>query len=344
MHAPAPSGGPVEDSAANPNPDSEAFAAAILGQNEIDNLFGAGQAAPEQSGIVALVSKQSVSYEGARTLQTVIDRFIRFLSTSLRNLTSENVELTLETATSQRLGDYLDSLPVPAMIVVFRAVEWKDCGLLTFSSQLLYSIIEVLLGGRGVFDPRRIDGRPFTEIERALTRRLADVVLRDLAAAFAQLGAIELRLERLESNPRHAMIGWPTDGATLFRIRAEMGDRGGRFEIVLPHATLEPVRDLLLQTFGGEKFGSNTLWAAHLRQQILMSTIELEAVLEEQMVPLAEVMGLAVGTTLRLNARADTAVVLRRGHVPVLRGQMGRVGERIAIRVEERVPRSETSR
>ena len=48
-------------------------------------------------------------------------------------------------------------------------------------------------------------------------------------------------------------------------------------------------------------------------------------------------MGLAVGTTLRLNARADTAVLLRRGHVPVLRGQMGRVGDRIAIEIAERL-------
>jgi flagellar motor switch protein FliM len=215
------------------------------------------------------------------------------------------------------------------------------CGLLTLSSQLVYSIIEVLLGGRTAFDPRRIDGRPFTGIERALTKRLTGVLLGDMAAAFAQLGPIEFRLERLETNPRHAAIGRPTDGAMLFTIRADMHDRGGRFEIVLPHAALEPVRDLLLQMFGGEEIGSNSLWAAHLKQQTLMSTIELEAVLEEQIIPLAEVMGLAVGTTLRLNASADTPVILRRGQVPVLRGQMGRVSDRIAIRIEERLARAE---
>ena len=343
MHAPASSDGPVEGSAGNPDPGSEPYAEALLGQDEIDSLFFVSKAAPELSGIPALVSKQSVSYEGARTLEVVMDRFIRNLSTSLRKLTSENVELTLEAVISLRLGDYLDSLPVPAMIAVFRAVEWEGCGLLTLSSHLVYSIIEVLLGGRSAFDARRIDGRPFTGIERVLTKRLTGVLLRDMAAAFAPLGAIEFRLEQLETNPRHAAIGRPTDGATLFRIKADMKDRGGRFEIVLPHAALEPVRDLLLQKFGGEKLGSNSLWAAHLWQQTLMSSIELEAVLEEQIVPLAEVMGLAVGTTLRLNASADTSVILRRGHVPVLRGQMGRVGDRIAIRIEERLARDQTS-
>ena len=217
----------------NPDPGSEPYAEAFLGQDEIDSLFFVSKAAPGLSGIRALVSKQSVSYEGARTLEVVIDRFIRNFSTSLRKLTSENVELTLEAVISLRLGDYLDSLPVPAMIAVFRAVEWEGCGLLTLSSHLVYSIIEVLLGGRSAFDARRIDGRPFTGIERVLTKRLTGVLLRDMAAAFAPLGAID-SASTSSTNPWHAAIGRPTDGATLFRIKADMKDRGGRFDRAAP--------------------------------------------------------------------------------------------------------------
>ena len=45
-------------------------------------------------------------------------------------------------------------------------------------------------------------------------------------------------------------------------------------------------------------------------------------------------MRLAVGSTLPLNARRDALVTLRCGHVPLLRGQMGRAGDHIAIRIE----------
>ena len=41
-----------------------------------------------------------------------------------------------------------------------------------------------------------------------------------------------------------------------------MEDRGGRLELLLPYATLEPVRELLLQMFMGEKFGRDTIWEA----------------------------------------------------------------------------------
>ena len=37
-----------------------------------------------------------------------------------------------------------------------------------------------------------------------------------------------------------------------------MEDRGGRLELLLPYATLEPVRELLLQMFMGEKFGRDS--------------------------------------------------------------------------------------
>jgi flagellar motor switch protein FliM len=72
-----------------------------------------------------------------------------------------------------------------------------------------------------------------------------------------------------------------------------------------------------------------------------VTAVELEALLEEQTIPLGEVMALEVGTTLALTATPDTAVTLRCGHVPLLRGRIGRVGDNVAIRVEDRVGRDE---
>ena len=41
-----------------------------------------------------------------------------------------------------------------------------------------------------------------------------------------------------------------------------MKDRGGRVELLLPYATLEPVRELLLQ-FMGERFGRDSIRETH---------------------------------------------------------------------------------
>ena len=338
---PGPKAGAVEWEQAAANADGPPAAeTGLLEQDEIDSLLGVSQGtASRRSGLEALVDNNIVSYERLPMLEVVFDRLVRILTTSLRNFTSENVELTLESITSLRFGDYLQGVPVPVMIAVFRAVQWDNYGLLTIGHQLIYTVVEVLLGGRRGGPPAGPEGRPFTSIERALIERLIRLVLADMAVAFAPLSAIEFRYERLETNPRFAAIARPTNGAVLFKLRIEMDDRGGPLEILIPYATLEPVRDLLLQMFMGEKFGRDSIWETHLARQMLVTTVELEALLEHQTISLGEVMALQVGTTLPLTARPDTPVTLRCGTVPLLRGRVGRIADHVAIRIEARVDR-----
>jgi flagellar motor switch protein FliM len=286
------------------------------------------------TGVAALINNATVTYERLPMLEVVFDRLVRILTTSLRNFTSENVELSLEAITSMRFGEYLDTVPLPAIIAVFKAVEWDNYGLLSLSNPLIYSTVDVLLGGRRGVAPIRIEGRPFTSIERTLIERLIRLVLADMGIAFEPLSAVEFRYERLETNPRFAAIARPTNAAVLCQLRVQIDDRGGVLDVLIPYATLEPVRDLLLQMFMGEKFGRDSIWESHLARQILVTNVELEALLEEQTIPLGEAMGLAVGSTLPLNVCPDTLVTLRCGHVPLLRGRMGRAGDHIAILIE----------
>ena len=68
----------------------------------------------------------------------------------------------------------------------------------------------------------------------------------------------------------------------LARLRIDMEDRGGRLELLLPYATLEPVRELLLQQFMGEKFGRDSIWETHLAEELWNTEVELDVVLDEQ--------------------------------------------------------------
>src|SRR3546814_1959107 len=113
----------------------------------------------------------------------------------------------------------------------------------------------------------RIEGRPYTTIERNLVERLVHVVLSDLSAAFDPLSPVNFRFDRLETNPRFATIVRPGNAAMLAKLRIDMEDRGGRLELLIPYATLEPVRELLLKMFMGEKFGRDSIWGNHLASE-----------------------------------------------------------------------------
>lgn len=310
----------------------------ILNQDEIDSLLGFDteeNLAGDKAGIKAIINSALVNYERLPMLEVVFDRLVRMMTTSLRNFTSDNVEVSLDTIASIRFGDYLNSIPLPAILSVFRAVEWDNLGLITVDSSLIYSIVDVLLGGRRGTAAMRIEGRPYTTIERNLVERMVAVVLQDMSAAFEPLSPVTFTFDRVETNPRFATIARPANAAILIRLRIDMEDRGGRLDVMLPYATLEPIRELLLQMFMGEKFGRDSIWENHLATELWQTEIDLTATLDEQLMQLDEVMNLKVGDTLMLNASPDTPIQLHCGGKPMVAGRMGRKGQSISVRVEQ---------
>jgi flagellar motor switch protein FliM len=309
----------------------------VLDQDEIDSLLGFDDDSNEaaRTGIQAIINSSLVSYERLPMLDIIFDRLVRTLTTSLRNFTSDNIEVSLDSVTAVRFGDYLNSVPLPALMAVFRAEEWDNFALMTVGSSLIYSIVDVLLGGRRGLPPMRIEGRPYTTIETNLIERMVEIILKDMSAAFEPLAPVTFQFDRTETNPRFASIARPTNAAVVVRLRVDMDERGGKIEILFPYATLEPVRELLLQRFMGEKFGRDTIWESHLANELWRTEVALEAVLGEQQMTLSDVMNFHVGQTLMFNRSATDTVDLRCGGITLCNGRMGRSRSNMAVQIHQ---------
>src|SRR5664279_867285 len=318
----------------------------ILNQDEIDSMLGfnlTDVSLNDNSGIRAIIDSAMVSYERLPMLEIIFDRLVRLMTTSLRNFTSDNVEVSLDRITSVRFGDCLNSIPLPAILAVFKAEEWDNYGLATVSSSLIYSIIDVLLGGRRGESSVRVEGRPYTTIETNLVKRMIEVILADAELAFKPLSPVKFNIDRLETNPRFAAISRPANAAILVRLRIDMEDRGGNIELLLPYATIEPIRAVLLQMFMGEKFGRDPIWEGHLATEIGQAQLDVDAVLYEARLPLRRMMSLNVGDTLMLELKPDALVAVRCGDVALTEGRMGKVGDRVAVRVAKNLRRPRTT-
>src|SRR5450631_1408921 len=325
---------------------SKGNAERILNQDEIDSMLGfslTDVTLNDNSGIRAIIDSAMVSYERLPMLEIVFDRLVRLMTTSLRNFTSDNVEVSLDRITSVRFGDYLNSIPLPAILAVFKAEEWDNFGLATVNSGLIYSIIDVLLGGRRGQSTARVEGRPYTTIETNLVKRMIEVVLKDAELAFKPLSPVHFNVDRLESNPRFAAITRPANAAILVRLRIDMEDRGGNIELLLPYATIEPIRATLLQMFMGEKFGRDPIWEGHLATEIGQAQIAVDAVLYEARLPLRKMMNLSVGDTLTLEIKPDALVTVRCGDITLTEGRMGKIGDRVAVRVAKALRKPRTT-
>ena len=318
----------------------------VLNQDEIDGVLGFSMrelSASGAGGVQAIVDSGVVQYERLPMLEIVFDRMIRLLSTSLRNLFQDNVEVTLDNITSVRFGDYLNAIPLPTLLGVFRAEQWENSGLVTVDSNLAYATFDLLLGGKRGGSSSRLDGRPFTAIEMTLVRRLVEIVLGDLEMSFQPLSPVSFGIDRIETNPRFATITRPGNAAILISLRLDVDGRGGMLQILFPYATIEPIRELLTQSFMGEKLGRDHVWEGHLATEIWQADVTMEAVLHEMMLPLKQVMSLKVGETLMFEAKPSDLITVRCGDWALTQGRIGRVDGHIAVQVTRPLRRSRTT-
>ena len=125
------------------------------------------------------------------------------------------------------------------------------------------------------------------------------------------------------------------------RLRVDMEDRGGKLDLILPYATLEPVRDLLLQMFMGERYGRDTIWENHMVEELWKTEVEIKASLKELTVDLGEIAKWEKGSFLGLDMAPSDDIILCCGDVPLLTGTMGRKADKIVIKVKGKAEKDE---
>ena len=344
----------AEENTINQNPNSSESTSSyedsisdskFLNQEEIDSLLGYGNdlvqdSSFQKTGVRAILNSSMVSYERLPMLEIVFDRLVRLMATSLRNFTQDNVEVSLDSIESMRFGEYIESLTLPTLLNVFKAEEWDNYGLMSVDSSLIYSMVDVLLGGRRGTAAMRIEGRPYTTIELNIVKEMIKLILSDLSTAFDPITSVNFAFDRLETNPRFATISRLSNAVIVAHLRVDMEDRGGKIDLMIPYATLEPVRDLLLQMFMGERFGRDSTWENHLMSQLWETDIEVKAVLKEKDITLAEIASWEKGSFLPLDIPPQEEVTIVCGDVPLFKGAMGRKDNNIVIKVDRKAEKN----
>ncbi|HEV7875004.1 MAG TPA: FliM/FliN family flagellar motor switch protein [Enterovirga sp.] len=307
-----------------------------MDQNLIDSILGfsKGEHADDTVGPRALLHTTAVPHERVPMLEAAFERLVRSLKSSMRKLASDNVEVTLCEMTSSRFGPYLTSIALPAMLAIVKTDPWGGLCIVSVSAGLVYSLVELVLGGSTAGQNAQIEGRGFTSIEMRIARLLFDAILTNMEEAFSTITPVTFSIEHFETSPRFAAIAPPASLTALAKFRIEMGGVSGDFEIAIPYSTLEPVRDLLLTNYSGDKLGNDEIWGTHLAAQAAVSETMLSAILYEGKMPLGKILNLGVGDTLMFTTKPDDFIDLRCENVVLARGRLGRVDHNIAVRVE----------
>lgn len=291
---------------------------------------------PDQTGIKAVLEQSLQSYDKLPMLEIIFEKFIRQLSTALRNLTSEPVDVSIDSFSSLRFGGYFDSLKSPSTIVVFKAVEWENLGLLILENNMIFSFIDLLLGGKkNMLQSDDSDSeRILTSIEQGLARQIAEVILIELSHAFDQITPSTFNFERLESNPNFVTISRPGDAVIVLKLKIEIDEQIKNIELLIPYKTIEPVKEQMQQMFLGDKFGIDHEWEQLLSESIHDIDLPIEAVISNKISTVEEIARLKIGDTIIMDHAKEKDIVVRTGPIPLFTGKIGKVENKVAINLK----------
>lgn len=306
-----------------------------LDSDEISDILGfdlSSEEGNDRSGLRALINSALVSHRRLPMLDVVFDRAARLMTTNLRQLTNDNVEATLDDVSSTRFGDFMDALSSPSIIGVAKSGLLDNYCLVAVDAQLVYSIVDLLLGGRsGAVMPS--EERSFTPIELALTERVVGYLVDALSTAFEPVADVDFTLDRIETTPRFAAIAQTASVCSLAKFRVEIEDRGGRIAVLTPHATLEPIYKLLLREFIGGTSSNEAAWREHLAAELSAARLDLNVVLAEREMTIGEIAELEPGQTIQFKASAKTHAIIKAGDMVLASGVVGKSGDSIAVRL-----------
>ena len=288
-------------------------------------------------GIKAVLDRALQAYEKLPMLEIVFERLIRSLTTSLRNLTSENVEIMVSDLQSLRFGMYMDTLKSPLSVAVFKAIEWDNLGLVILDNNIVLSFVDVLLGGKTVSADDSGSKRPLTYIEQTLARQFVEVVLGEMGNAFDAVSPSNFIFERLENNPNFATICRNGDAVILLKLVVHIDNRFGKVDIVIPYNTIEPIKEQLQKVFIGDKFGVDSVWEERLTNRAYDIDLDLEAVIINTPTKIIDLANLKPGDTIVINHKYEDDIVVRCGPLDLFKGQIGKVDDKVAINVTSTV-------
>jgi flagellar motor switch protein FliM len=219
----------------------------MLSQEEIDALVN--QLAAPEPGLPADVRKiksfdfrfnkrmDKFSTNQLQTLRTLHDNFTRLLNNSLSVYLRTRVEASIVAIDQINYGDFIASIGSPSILSIFSMDPLPGSGIIQVDLNLVFSIIDRLLGGPGWF-PQKL--RDLTDIERTLMQRFMARMLNSYRESWNYLLTLSLKIEALDSNPQFIPRIIPLDQiVALVTCELKVGDMTGLMNFCLPYQVLQ---------------------------------------------------------------------------------------------------------
>ncbi len=244
-----------------------------------------------------------LSNESARALKTLHESLARNLMNTLDVYLGTALEVKLHSLEQFSMDDYRASLLPNGYVLPCALAPASHTMLLEMDSPLLYTMIDLLLGGTGGTAEQ---ARELTEIDEEIVQGIVGLIAQQVERAWQPIGVSVTPGSAVRPSMVHKLFP-PTEKVLLVRFEVGLAGTNGSLHVAFPAS----VGGHLVRNIKADPTAARGpvryFPRLPLEERILDCKFTLSGGLPEVRVPVRELAALAVGSVFRLGAPVDAA-------------------------------------
>ncbi len=136
------------------------------------------------------------------------------------------------------------------------------------------------------------------------------LAIKDLEDAWVPVHRVDISFNRIEVNPQFVGVVPPSDVIISTTFEVELENASGTIALVVPYATIEPIKNKLNASFQTEADRSDREWTDVLEEHLRNTHVDAVVNLGETQITVGDLVNLNVGDVIPLNRDCDAELDL----------------------------------
>lgn len=323
----------------------------ILTQSQIDDLLnsvqggGMNETQLEEEVSTKKIKKydfhtpKKYTRDRLKLIFSIYENYARVISSYLTSLLRLSFQVELIDIEEQKYYEFNNALSEHDLITLVDTKltdsDDNECVMIQISNQIMYSMIDRMLGGTGESDDAN-SSNEFTDIELSLYEIVMKHIIPIMKDAWQSYLDVDLQFSKIESNPRLVQTIGSDEIVVIVILSIEVKGTTGQINICLPGSLLDNVFKLFeisRDVSNKRKDFVDERSPEEILSSLKESTMQIKARLGQVDVLMEDLYQLQVGDVINLKIPQDSDVQMCIENKPWFKGRMGVHKGNMAVKI-----------
>ncbi|MDD4698846.1 MAG: flagellar motor switch protein FliM [Oscillospiraceae bacterium] len=277
---------------------------------------------------------RKLAKEQLRTIVGVYELYAKHLSSYLTGILRTYCQVEVVTIEETKYYEYSNAMQDSSLLGIMELNPFEGNVLMELSKELIFTIIDKLLGGSG---NSGVMNRDYTDIEMVLMEKIYRNTTTYFKDAWASIADIDPVFIKLETGNRSSHIMNLDEVIVIIVLSVNIKGITGNMTVCIPYLWLEPISDKLYTKYRMTKRTRSDLGYDTTRQSILSqickTDIDVTAVLGNSVIKMKDVLSMEVGDVIKLNQKPNDNVKININNKTWFYAQLGILNNKKAVEI-----------